>query len=375
MPQLPFAKPSEIGLDAGRLSVAFDLLEQWTTGPAAAIPGGALAVGRRGKMVEPRYFGRQGPEPDAPAIRRDGLFLLASLTKPITYLGAMLLVERGLLSLSRRVTDYLPEFAAHHKETTLVQQLFTHTSGLPDMLPNNLELRRAQAPLETFIAGAIRDTVPLFPPGTGHSYQSMGTLVTAAIVQKITGLTIQEFLRKEIFQPLGLASTSLGLGELDEERIVALRPPEGQEPAWGWNSRYWRDLGAPWGGLFSTPEDFAVLCQLMLSGGEYGGVRLLAPQTVQLMTTNRLDDHPEVPESIRRARPWGLGWSLNHRQYDTILCDTLGPHVFGHIGATGTLFWCDPQTEGFALVFTTAPRDEAPWRLVALSSALAAAFV
>ena len=378
MPHLPLAKPEALGLDPLRLQWAYDLLEKWTSGKDAPIPGGAIAVGRRGKLVEPRYFGRQGPEADAPLIRRDGMFLLASLTKPIVYLGAMMLVERGLLSLSRRVTDYLPDFAAYHKETTLVQQLFTHTSGLPDMLKNNEDLRRAHAPLEKFISGAIRETVSLFPPGTGYSYQSMGTLIVAELVQKLSGLTIQEFLRQEIFEPLSLTSTSLGSRGLPDktvERLVRVQTQASQEPSFDWNSKYWRELGSPWGGMFSTPEDFAVLCQLMLGGGKYGDVRLVSPRTVELMTTNRMDDHPDLPEPIRRSRPWGLGWSLNHRQHDDVLCDALGPHIFGHIGSTGTLFWIDPQTEGFCIIFTSGERARGPWRLVALSNAVAAAFV
>jgi CubicO group peptidase (beta-lactamase class C family) len=378
MPHLPLAKPEEIGLDSQRLQRAHDLLEKWTSGNDAPIPGGTIAVGRMGKFIEPRYFGRQGPEADAPPIRRDGMFLLASITKPIVYLGAMMLVERGLLSLSRRVTDYLPDFAAHHKEATLVQQLFTHTSGLPDMLKDNEELRRAHAPLEKFIAGAIRETVPLFHPGTSYSYQSMGTLVVAELVQKLSGMTIHDFLRKEIFEPLGLASTSLGSRGLPAktvERIVRVQTQAYQDASFDWNSPYWRELGSPWGGMFSTPEDFAVLCQLMLGGGRYGDVRLLSPKTVDLITTNRLDDHPDLPEPIRRSRPWGLGWMLNHRQHDDVLCDLLGPHIFGHLGSTGTLFWVDPKTEGFCIIFTSGERARGPWRLVALSNAVAAAFV
>jgi len=376
MPHLPFAKPEEIGLSPRRLQHAYALLERWTAD--GAIPGGTIAVGRRGKLVEPRYFGRQGPEADAPPIRRDGIFLLASLTKPIVYLSAMMLVERGLLSLSRPVTDYLPEFAAHHKEATLVQQLFTHTSGLPDMLKNNEDLRRAHAPLEKFIDGAICDAVPLFPPGTSYSYQSMGTLVVAELVQKLSGQTIHEFLRKEIFEPLGLLSTSLGsrgLADKAGERIVRVQTQASHEPSFDWNSKYWWELGSPWGGMFSTPEDFAVLCQLMIGGGKYGDVRLVSPRTVELMTTNRLDDHPELPEPIRRSRPWGLGWSLNHRQHDDVLCDALGPQIFGHIGATGTLFWIDLHSEGFCIIFTSGERARGPWRLVALSSAVAASFI
>ena len=107
-PHLPHAKPEEIGLDAKQLKVAFDLLEKWTTGKDASVPGGAIIVGRHGKVVAPRFFGRQGPEADAPPIREDAMFLLASITKPITYLGAMLLVERGLLNLTDPVVRYVP---------------------------------------------------------------------------------------------------------------------------------------------------------------------------------------------------------------------------------------------------------------------------
>src|SRR5215510_10836695 len=176
-----FATAKELKLDERKLQAAYDRLEEWTSGKEAAIPGGTILVGRYEKMLEPRFFGRQGPEADAPKIRRDGIFLLASITKPVVYMGALMLAERGLLNLSDRVTRYIPDFAAHHKEETLVAHLFTHTSGMPDMLPNDKELRAAHAPLSKFIEGAIRETVPLFQPGTKWSYQSMGTLVVAEI--------------------------------------------------------------------------------------------------------------------------------------------------------------------------------------------------
>src|SRR5947199_1549715 len=158
MTQLPFAKPSDLRLDERRLQSAYDRLEEWTSGKNPPIPGGAILVGRNGKTLEPRLFGRQGPEEGAPEIRRDAIFLLASITKPVVYMGALMLVERGLLSLSDPVTRYIPDFAAHHKEATLVEHLFTHTSGMPDMLDKDKELRAAQAPLAKFIDGAIKDT-------------------------------------------------------------------------------------------------------------------------------------------------------------------------------------------------------------------------
>ncbi len=375
MTHLSHVSPAEIDLDSGKLQRAYDLLDTWTHGVEPVIPGGAILVGRHGKVVPPRFFGHQGPEPGAEPIRPDGMFLLASITKPITYLGAMILVQRGLLSLSDRVTHYLPEFAAHHKDETLVSHLFTHTSGVPDMLPDNAEMRRQHASLETFMQGAIRDTVPLFTAGTDFSYQSMGTLVVAKIIQELSGLRIDRFLKREIFDPLELKSIALGSKGLQRERLVRVQTPEYQADSdFGWNSTYWQEFGAPWGGMFSSPEDFSVICQMLLNGGQYGDVRLLAPDTVRIMTTNRLNDYPNVPEPIRRTQPWGLGWQLNPVGTSKSWSDLLDRNVFGHTGATGTMAWIDRQRDGFCLLFTTAIRSRAPWRLVHLSNAIAASF-
>lgn len=374
MPKLAHARPEEIGLNGERLKDAYNLLRKWTTGNQPAIPGGAILVGRGDKIVAPQFFGKQGPEANAEPIRRDGLFLLASISKPVTYLGAMMLVERGLLNLSDKVTRYIPEFAANHKEETLVLHLFTHTSGMPDMLPNNAELRKQHAPLKTFIKGAIA-AQPLFPPGTDHSYQSMGTLTVAELIQRITGLTIRDYLKKEIFDPLGMESTALGSRGLERKRLVRVEIPEYQQGSdFSWNGSYWQELGVPWGGMFSSPEDFALICRLMLNGGEVGGVRLLSPSTVQAMHTNRLADLPGLSPTIARTQPWGLGWRLNHRGTGGSWGDVLGPNVFGHTGATGTMCWMDPDSDGFCLLFTSGIRSKAPWQLVHLSNAIAAAF-
>ena len=375
MPKLEYAKPNEIGLDGKRLDIAYNLLRKWTTGADAPVPGGAILVGRQGKIVEPRFFGKQGPEPKAEPIRRDGLFLLASISKPVTYLGALMLVEKGLLNLSDKVTRYIPEFAANHKEDTLVQHLFTHTSGMPDMVPDNAELRRKHAPLKTFIEGAIA-AQPLFAPGTDYKYQSMGTLTVAEIIQRISGLSIREYLKREILDPLEMKDTALGSRGLDRQRLIRVQTPEYQAGSdFGWNSKYWQEFGAPWGGMFSAPEDFAKICQLMLNGGKLGDVRLLSSSTVEAMRTNRHEYQPELPEPIRRARPWGLGWRLNHPGTSSSWGDNLGPNVFGHTGATGTMCWMDPDRDGYCLLFTSAIRSRAPWRLVNLSNIVASAFV
>jgi len=373
MPQLPLAAPEDIGFDVARLARVYDLADTWTE--RGEIPSATICVGRHGKMVAPRAFGKMGPEPDAEPIRDDALFLMASITKPVVYLGAMLLVERGLINLTDPVTKYLPEFAAHHKENTLLLHLFTHTSGLPDTLENNTELRRAHAPLAKFVQHGVRDTVPLFPAGTQLSYQSVGTNLTAEIVRIVSGLPIADFLQQEIFDKLGLKSIALGSKSLDRKRLVRVQTPEYQEPAFGWNSRYWQELGAPWGGLFSTAADFAVICQLMLGQGRVGDVRVAAPATIRAMTRNRLLDLPDLPESVARTQPWGLGWRLNHPGTDDSWGELLGPRTFGHTGATGTLVWMDPDTEVFCILLTNGIRERQPWRLKNLSNAVAASVV
>lgn len=370
---LPQSTAQELDLDEARVQSAYDLLDEWTA--EEALPGGAILVGRNGKTLAPHFSGRQGPEPNDGPIRDDGVFLLASISKPITYMGALILVERGLLCLNDRVTRYIPEFAAHHKDATRVHHLFTHTSGMPDMLANNVALRREHAPLSKFIDGAIRETVPLFAAGTSVSYQSMGTLVVAEIVQRISGLTIHEFLAREIFDPLELDSTGLGSRRIPRERIVRVETPRYQaEGDFGWNSTYWQQLGSPWGGMFSTPEDFAILCQLLLDGGAYGEQRILSPGTVEIATSNRLHDYPDLPEPLRRTQPWGLGWRMNHLGTGDSWSDLLDRSVFGHSGATGTTVWIDRNRNGFCILFTTGVHAKAPWRLVCLSNIIASAF-
>ena len=102
---------------------------------------------------------------------------------------------------------------------------------------------------------------------------------------------------------------------------------------------------------------------------------LSPPPVTTMATTNRLDDYPDLPEGVRRTEPWGLGWRLNHLGMPGSWGDLLGRHVFGHTGSAGNVVWMDPQTQGFCILFTNYLRARAPWRLVHLSNAIAAAFV
>jgi CubicO group peptidase (beta-lactamase class C family) len=370
---LPIARPEAIGLDPSRLDQAYKLLQKWAD--ADKLPAATLCVGRRGRMVEPRFVGKQRPEADVPPLRKDALFLVASITKPLTVTAVMMLVERGELALEDRVATFVPRFAARGKGEVQVRHLMTHTSGLPDMVADNEKLRKAHKPLSAFVEATCREML-LFPPGTKVSYQSMGTLMLAEIVHQIAGKTVAEFLRTEVFDPLGMADTSLGWQPAKKDRIAAVRvPPEMRKADWGWNSPYWLGLGVPWGGMITSPGDFARFCQMMLNQGSLDDVRILAPATVRAMTSNQLAELPKVPEEERRCRPWGLGWRLNWPGHSANFGDLLGPRSYGHWGATGTVCWIDPDAEAFCILFTTQPQEPQGRFLARVSNIVAGALV
>lgn len=365
-------KPEEIGFAPARLERAFELLADWVK--KDRLPAAGICVGRRGKMVEPRLFGRQRFDSPAP-IRRDAQFLVASITKPVTVAAVMLLVERGAVALEDPVTKFLPQFGQLGKEDVRVLHLMTHTSGLPDMLANNDELRAAH----TLLGGFVEETckIPLlFKPGTKVNYQSMGTGLLGEIVHQVTGASLRDFLHQEIFQPLGMNDTALGWQPEKKDRIATIRiTAEQQKTDWNWNSPYWLGFGAPWGGMVTTPADFARFCLMMLGGGALDGVRILSPATVRAMTTNRLESLSELPEEERRCRPWGLGWRLNWYGHPASFGDLVGLRAYGHWGATGTLCWIDPETDSFFILFTTQPLADSERLLTRASNVVAAALV
>ncbi|MCI0640960.1 MAG: beta-lactamase family protein [Gemmataceae bacterium] len=373
MSDVPIGEPRALGIHERRLQVAFDLLRRWTE--EDRIPGATLCVGRRGRMLEPRFFGKQRPGAGAPELRQDALFLIASITKPVTVGALMLLVERGQIGLEDRVAQYVPRFAANGKGDVQIRHLLTHTSGLPDQLPNNEALRAAHRPFSAFI-DAVCELPLAFPVGMRVSYQSMGTAMAAEIVHQVSGVALPEFLRREFFQPLGMSNTALGWGMEGRERIAVVRiSPEQARTNWHWNSPYWLGFGAPWGGLITSPADFAKYCQMMLSGGALGETRIFSPATVRTMTMNQLAAMPQVPEEERRCRPWGLGWRLNWPAHSANFGDLVGLRAYGHWGATGTLCWIDPDTEAFFILFTTQPQEPEGRYLSRVSNAVAAALI
>lgn len=379
MANLNFVTPEAIGLDAPRWAHACELMTTWCE--SGAIPSAGLMVGRGGKVIAPRLFGHQRVDGSQP-IRQDAIFLIASITKPIVCAAVLLLIERGELSLSDKVIDVIPEFGKHGKNGVTVRNLMTHTSGLPDMVANNIELRQKHAPMSEFVAAVCEESLA-FGPGKGVSYQSTGIAILGEIILRITGQSCQSFCRKEIFEPLGMTDSWLGApapwfdgSDPVANRIAELRVPEAQaKDDWNWNSRYWRMLGAPWGGLLTTPTDLARFCVMMLDGGRGHDRQILSPAAVDAATRNQLEFMPDVPETDRRCKPWGLGWRLNWPAHSANFGDFLGPRTYGHWGATGTVMWLDPETKSFCIVLTTQPQEPNGSYLSRLSNAVAAAFV
>ncbi len=358
-------------LDPNRLRRADELLQSWVE--MDAIPAAAMCVGRAGEGQPPRFFGRQ--RPGGPPLRPDALFLTASITKPVTATAVLLLVERGLVMLEDPVSRYVPRFARNGKEGVQLRHLLTHTSGLPDMLPDNDALRAAHRPLADFVEETCR-LAPLFAPGTRVNYQSMGFGVLAEVVRQVTRVSLAEFLRREVFAPLGMTDTSLGWQPEKRDRIATVRvTPEQEKTDWNWNTPYWLGFGAPWGGMVTSPADFAHFCRMMLNGGAIEGTRILSPATVRAMASNQFAGMAQVPEEERRCRPWGLGWRLNWPGHSANFGDLLGPSVYGHWGATGTLCWIDPDADLYCILFTTQPQGDDGRFLARVSNVVAAALV
>jgi len=352
-----FPQPEELGLSSERLGQGYGLFEEAVE--KGSLMGAAIQVSRKGMALEPRCFGRRELDPHGAPVERDTIFLVASVTKPVTATAAMLLVERGKLSLDDPVWSIIPEFGAKGKDTVLVRHLLTHTSGLPDQLHENQELRAQHAPLKEFVR-RICEVEFLFPPGTNVSYQSCGLAMLSEIVERIEGTPLREFLRREIFGPLGMEDTSLGAQQDKVQRMSQVRIPGGDfqygssETDWNWNSQYWWNFGAPWGGLFTTVEDMTVFCQMFLHGGRYGDVQILSPTTVVAMTTDQVAPMTGIADEVKLANRWGLGWRLGSGA-DSGFGDSVSEATYGHGGATGTLVWIDPRLRLTCAIFTNDP--------------------
>jgi CubicO group peptidase (beta-lactamase class C family) len=344
--------PDEVGMLAERLDQASRVLNEETE--SGRVLAASILVARYGFIVLQRGFGKLSPHPDSASTTAATICFVASITKPFTSAALVLLAERGLIMLSDAVQKYVPEFQGEERAKVRVKDLLKHTSGLPDMLPENLELRRSRAPLNQFVRHVVK-TPLLYPPGMSFGYQSMGILLAGEIVERLTRCSLREFERKEFFDPLGMNDTTLGLeGRPIQSTAWCQGHPthaqsEEDQMVFGPNSPYWRDLGHPWGGMHSSTIDLGVFSQMFLNGGIYGGRQILSPASVEAMTSdqNRAIDSP-----------WGLGWCLKYSRVHSCFGESSSARTFGHLGATGTVAWADPERDLLCVILTTRSIDK-----------------
>lgn len=341
-------KPEQVGMSGPRLEVVNQILTEETK--SRRVTAASVLVARRGVIVLRGGWGTLSPDAASPKAGPETVYILASITKPVTVTALMLLVERGKVSLTDPVQKYLPEFQGPGREKVRVKDLLTHTSGLPDMLPENVKLRAANAPLAEFVKSAM--TTPLlFEPRTSFSYSSMGTLLAATIVERVVQMPLAQFEQQELFQPLKMKHSSLGLGDrplMDTARVQgdSFAETEKDLERYGANSPYLRKLGHPWGGMHSNVDDLGIFLQMFLNGGVYEGKRILGRPTVEAMI---------MDQNRGLGHAWGLGWGLQTSSAWNAFGDLSLERTFGHSGASGTVAWADPQRELICVILTTRP--------------------
>ena len=301
-------------------------------------PGAVLWV-EHGRSKYTKAYGNRALVPEEEEMTRDTIFDLASLTKVIAGTPAiMVLIERGQVKLDAPVKTYIPEFTGGDKDKVTVRHLLTHTSGLlPDIETKSDWHGRATA-VKMACAEKLRST-----PGTVFTYSDVNLFMVGAIVERVSGMKLEDFVQKEIFQPLKMVDT----GYLPPaSKLARIAPTEYtstkhdvmlrgvvHDPT----ARH-MDGVAGHAGLFSTASDLARFARMMLNEGTLDGVRIFKPETVKLMTS------VQTPEGASYRR--GLGWDIDSGFSRPR--GTLFPRgSYGHTGWTGTCIWIDPYSKTF----------------------------
>jgi beta-lactamase class C len=334
------------------LQAASEVLEKATS------PGWFSSPDINAAVLDVRYGKERYTKAYGAAGSPERVFIIASISKPIVATGAMVLKDRGKLALQDRVVGFVPEFHGEGRDEVTIQNLLTHTAGLPDNLPQIRQLLARQARLNEIFAAACN--VPLlFKPGTAFSYSNLGVLVLKEIMERITSVPLKQFLKTEVFEPLAMNATSLGLGG---RTIESTAQNQHKADELNSNTLYHRELCAPWGGVHSTAPDLTRFLHCFVNPGNPP----LKRETAREMLRNHC-------EGLNQS--WGIGWMLSnshdayykvqpswHRYgWSALLLNpeqtpAFGLHcsasTFGHYGVSGTIAWADPQ-RGISMVLLT----------------------
>jgi len=311
---------------------------------ARIFPGAAVAVVRNGALVYQQSYGFHTYRKDTP-VSPDDIFDLASVSKVMaTTLATMRLIDEGRLQLDSRVAEHFPSFQAESKEYITVQQLLEHTSGMPAFRVYIDSIKTRDA-----LANAILNEPLINTPGEVYVYSDLGMITLALMIEKITGKDLNTFMQETFYGPMGLTRTMFNPHSRGADFIQRILPTEIDTTYRNREIRgfvhderaYYLDGIAGHAGLFSNAPDLAILVQMLLNGGSYGGTTYLNPETIQQFTARQ-------PPLNRR----GLGFDLRSLEGFTSAGRFSGPETFGHLGFTGTSFWIDPETKTGVILLT-----------------------
>jgi CubicO group peptidase (beta-lactamase class C family) len=342
--------------------------------------GGIYAViVRRGRIGYERVLGWSDVSRQEP-LRRDAIFRIYSMTKPIVAAGVLKLVEDGLVQLDDPVSKYIPSFAgvkvfaggsadapelADAMSPITVRQLLNHTSGLAygltpgpvDTIFTRARMYDASRTLEQFTDSLARLPL-LFHPGTAWSYGS-GLDVAGRVIEVASGQTLDRFLDEALFRPLGMRDTGFRIRADMRRRLVTVYAagadgalePIGSD---GLMAMFEPDARFLWGsgGLLSTPDDYLRFAQMLLNGGSFGDTRILRPETVALMTTEPVPPLVVAAGGTARDSTYGFGLGVSVKMDSAQTVRPGPPGIFRWSGYLGTYFWIDPVNDLIAMVWT-----------------------
>ncbi len=335
------------GMVEGPLNEIDGIMEEMID--SRVMPGAVALVARRGHIVKHEAYGMAYQykddgltEADQPiSMAKDTIFDLASISKIFTTTAAMQLYEKGLFNLDDPVADYLPEFAAGGKEEVTIRQLMTHTSGFTAWIPlysqGNSREDRISIALQYPLAN---------DPGSTYTYSDLNMIALGALIEKLSGKRLDEYVRDHITKPLGMKDTMYNPPESLKDRIAATeyQPALGRGLVWGevHDENAWSlDGVAGHAGVFSTAGDLAKFAHMYVNEGTYGGKRILKKETVRTLTENQI---PQFPGDDH-----GLGWELNQGWLGDALTDK---DSLSHTGYTGTSVVISQKNDTIAILLT-----------------------
>ena len=377
------AAAPQAGMSAERLDRITAMSQRFVD--EGKLAGVVTLLARDGKIVHFEAVGQRGADDDRP-MTKDALFRIYSMSKPITAVAAMMLYEEGKFALSDPVEKFVPELAdldilvdgelVPAERTMNMRHLLTHTSGLSyGFNPRGNPVDAKYGEVQPFGAKDLDafaerlGTLPLmFEPGERWHY-SVAVDVTGLVVQRLSGMSFDVFLKQRLFDPLGMEDTFFNVPADKLDRLLPNHRWDREEQRLAQIEGAYEEteLFSGGGGLVSSTMDYLRFAEMVRRGGELDGVRILSPKTVEFMTANHLPatltgsgagENPNALEAFR-GFGFGLGFGINTDPIGAGVLGSVGEYNWG--GAAGTVFWVDPVEE--LVVVGMIQLMGSPWRL------------